>query len=102
MPELEKTLTDQVRRYLNKRKKAGDRLWYMKVAGNPMQRRGVPDFLVIQDGQYYWFELKAEKGKVSKMQEATMNSIEKAGGCAWVIRELDELKEVLETRSDHA
>lgn len=41
------------------------------------------------------FELKTEKGVVSKIQEATIARIRKAGGTAEVIRSVDELRDVL-------
>lgn len=58
---------------------------------------GVPDILICfpPDGRLVACELKRKDGVVSKIQQATLDRIEKAGGLALVVRSLEELKSVL-------
>lgn len=53
---------------------------------------GFPDVICVIKGKAVFFELKSDKGKLSKIQEVEMEKIEKAGGSFFVIRTMDELK----------
>lgn len=56
---------------------------------------GVPDLLIINNGVHIFIELKYEKGKLSKIQEYTIEKINLAGGEAHICRTTDEVKYIL-------
>lgn len=49
-------------------------------------RVGVPDLLICYKGKFVAIELKAEKGRVTKIQLHTLDKITAAGGLAFVSR----------------
>lgn len=57
-----------------------------KVQTGPYARQGVPDICAIIDGRFYGFEVKRPFiGRLSRIQQSTMEAIEKAGGRAGVV-----------------
>lgn len=60
--------------------------WVLKTFSNGIQRAGVPDLLVCYKGHFIGIELKAEKGRPSKLQEYEIAGIRDAGGWALVLR----------------
>lgn len=57
-----------------------------KVQTGPYARQGVPDICAIINGQFYGFEVKRPYvGRLSRIQQSTMEAIEKAGGRAGVV-----------------
>ena len=55
-------------------------------------RAGVPDILIVHDGQAKWLELKSPRGVLSEAQRATHSALN-ATGCPVVIcRSLDEVR----------
>ena len=57
-----------------------------KVQTGPYARQGVPDICAIIDGRFYGFEVKRPfVGRLSRIQQATIEAIEKAGGSAGVV-----------------
>lgn len=57
---------------------------------------GVPDWLLIHQGQIHGIELKAKKGTVSPAQKICHRLIEQAGGYVAIVRNFDEFREALE------
>lgn len=55
----EATLTRQITTYLERLKRAGLPVWWLKVKGGPMQRAGVPDLLICIGGYMLAIELKS-------------------------------------------
>jgi Holliday junction resolvase len=53
---------------------------------------GVPDLLACINGAFYAFEIKNATGKVTELQQVKLEKIRKAGGKAYVIHSLEELK----------
>jgi hypothetical protein len=51
---------------------------------------GVPDLIVIRNGQTYGLELKADRGRLSSAQAACHARLEAAGATVAVARGLDE------------
>ena len=51
---------------------------------------GVPDIIGCRQGKMFAIELKAEHGRVSKIQEWTMHELKRAGAAVAVIRSMDE------------
>ena len=56
---------------------------------------GIPDIIVCYKGKFLAFEVKTEKGKLSKLQEITIEKIRKANGMAFKVTSLEEVKEIL-------
>ena len=77
----EKQFEEKVKRLLKLRG-----CWVLKTFSNGIQRAGVPDLLVCNKGKFYGVEVKAEKGRVTKLQEHELKSIEEAGGRALVLK----------------
>ena len=77
----EKQFEEKVKRLLKLRG-----CWVLKTFSNGIQRAGVPDLLVCNKGKFYGVELKAEKGRVTKLQEHELKLIEEAGGRALVLK----------------
>lgn len=44
-------------------------------------RRGAPDWMVLGMGKHIFVELKSEDGKLSRQQEAVIDSMRLIGGC---------------------
>lgn len=84
----EKNLTRRVRAWIDAQ--AG--VWSMKVAGGPLQRRGIPDILGCRNGRMFAIELKAPKGKTSAIQDVELQRLREAGAHTCVARTLDEVK----------
>lgn len=57
---------------------------------------GTPDFLVCWRGCFYAFEVKVGNNKPTKEQEQCLDAIRAAGGFAFVVRSLMEVKMVIE------
>lgn len=57
---------------------------------------GFPDIICVVVGKAVFFELKSDKGKLSKIQEVEKEKIQRSCGLFFVIRTMDELKIALE------
>ena len=77
----EKQFEEKVKRLLKLRG-----CWVLKTFSNGIQRAGVPDLLICCKGKFYGVELKAEKGRVSRLQEHELKLIEEAGGRALILK----------------
>ena len=56
---------------------------------------GVPDVICCLDGRFFAFEVKTPEGRLTKLQEHTIQRIKDAGGHAFVVRSVDDVKAVL-------
>lgn len=77
-------LTDAVNRQLKQLKAEGLPLFWLKLHGGPMQKRGVPDLLIVVAGRALFVELKAPGKEPSPLQRVRINEIRAAGGRALV------------------
>jgi hypothetical protein len=59
-------------------------------------KAGVPDVLCCLDGDFWAFEVKAAKGRVSPLQVYNLEKIEKAGGRGGVVRSVADVKALLD------
>jgi len=59
-------------------------------------KTGTPDILCCIDGRFVALEVKAAKGKPSKLQEYRIAEIRSAGGEAHIVRSLEEVKKLLD------
>lgn len=58
-------------------------------------KRGIPDICCVIAGSPLFFEVKAANGKLHPLQEYQIGVIERAGGQAYVVRSLDEVKAII-------
>ena len=55
-----------------------------------------PDIICCYRGRFYGIEVKTEDGEPTRLQEATIRKIQKAGGTALVVRSVDEVRAVID------
>lgn len=72
--------------------------WSVKYFANSYTPRGIPDLLCCVNGRFIAIEVKAENGRVSKIQEKTIDDIQNSGGYAFTLKpsEFEWFKEWLE------
>lgn len=75
--------------------KGVDGCFAWKEHGGMYGTAGIPDIIGCYRGLFFGLEVKTESGKPTKLQEATIRKIKKAGGIALVVRSVDEVKELL-------
>lgn len=70
-----------------------------KAQAGPYSRQGVPDICAIIDGRFYGFEVKRPYvGRPSKIQQATIEAIKKAGGKAGVVTWPEDARELINSK----
>lgn len=87
-------LAERVSAYLRKMRRQGRAVWYLKVRGGPMQRAGVPDFLLCLRGRFGSLELKDPRAisfSPTALQRKELRDIHRAGGFAWVMNDYEEI-----------
>ena len=90
----EKDLTKAIR-YLLK----SQGIWHYKVLGGFGTVKGIPDIIGCFGGRLIAIEVKTKRGKLSPEQEIHIDRINKAGGLAFVARDLDTVIEMLNIRN---
>jgi hypothetical protein len=58
---------------------------------------GFPDLMMLHEGRFYAFEIKAEGGYASPAQKAVGEAIIASGGHWAVVRSIDDVREKMET-----
>jgi len=86
-------IVNQIKRYL---KKVPD-CFFWKEHGGIYGTAGIPDIICCIGGRFVAFEVKTEKGKVTKLQEATIRKINKCGGVATVVRSKEEVQAIIQS-----
>lgn len=90
---LESAITSEIQKYL--RKLPG--WWGFKVQGGGAQMKGVPDIVGCYRGLFVCFEVKRPVvGKLSELQKHRIEQIRTAGGHAFVVYGLEDVKQALE------
>jgi Holliday junction resolvase len=56
---------------------------------------GMPDLMAIKDGKVIFFEVKTDKGRVSKLQEHHIEGLNAMGVTAHVVRSVSQVKDIL-------
>lgn len=68
-----------------------------KVQTGPYARQGVPDICAVIGGRFYGFEVKRPYfGKATRIQQSTMDAINRAGGRAGVVIWPEDAKKLIE------
>lgn len=87
----EKTITNQILKYL----KTKQECFAFKEHGGLYSTAGIPDIICCYRGKFVSFEVKTPSGKLSKLQEITIKRINEAGGMAFKVVSLQEVKDIL-------
>ena len=87
----EKTIVEQIKRYL----KGLPECFFFKEHGGMYGTAGIPDIIACISGHFYGFEVKAEDGKPTELQEAVIRRINRAGGTAGVVRNVEDVKALI-------
>jgi hypothetical protein len=62
-------------------------IYYAMPHGAGFGNAGVPDFLCCWKGKFLAIEAKANRGKVTALQQKNLHDIEASGGSIWVLDE---------------
>ena len=89
----EKTITNQILKYLN----TAEKCVAFKHHGGMYSQAGIPDIICCYRGKFVAFEVKNEKGKLSKLQEYWLKKFSQADGIAYKVQSLDEVKEIIKS-----
>ena len=85
---------DIVRAILTHLKKL-DGCFCWKEHGGPYGTNGIPDIICCYRGRFFGFEVKTEKGKPTKLQEAVIRQIKAAEGTALIVHSVEDVKAAL-------
>jgi hypothetical protein len=88
---LEKEIVNKILKYL----KTLPECFAWKEHGGMYGTSGIPDIIVCYKGRFVAFEVKTESAKLTTLQENTLRKINAAGGAAYKVTSLDEVKEIL-------
>ena len=91
VPMLEKDIVNAIMRYL----KTVPSCFAWKTHGGMYGTAGIPDIICCYRGRFVGLEVKTPSGKLTKLQEITIQRIEKAKGCAFKVTSVEEVKEIL-------
>ena len=69
--------------------------FFWKVQGGPYCHNGIPDICGVINGHFFGFEVKRPGGKATPMQEETIRRINAAGGTAFVVTTVEQVKEAI-------
>jgi hypothetical protein len=92
MSKLESAIVKDICKYL----KALDKCFFWKEHGGMYGTAGIPDIIICYKGKFVALEAKRPGGKLTKLQEKTIKDIRAAGGKAYVVSSVDEVKEIME------
>ena len=92
----EKDIITAIMRYL--KTVSGCFAW--KTHGGMYGTAGLPDIIVCLNGRFVAFEVKTPVGKLTKLQEITIQKINAANGNAYKVTSLQEVKEIIQNLND--
>jgi len=88
---LEKDIIAAIMRYL----KTVPNCFCWKQHGGQFGTAGLPDIICCINGQFVAFEVKTPAGKLTKLQEITIQKINAAKGNAYKVTSLQEVREII-------
>ena len=88
----EKDIVNAILRYL----KAVPACFAWKTHGGMYGTAGIPDIIACIGGRFVAFEVKTPSGKLTKLQEITIQRIKEAKGYAYKVTSVGEVREILE------
>lgn len=92
----EKDITNAILIHL----KSVPRCFAWKEHGGMYGTTGIPDIIACIDGKFVAFEVKQPIGKLTKLQEITLQRIKKANGKAYKVTSVEEVIKILERLED--
>ncbi|MDE5852441.1 MAG: VRR-NUC domain-containing protein [Oscillospiraceae bacterium] len=87
----EKTITNKILKHL----KSCPECFAFKEHCGIYGVSGIPDIIGCYKGKFIAFEVKTTQGKLSKLQEVMLERINEAGGIAFKVTSLQEVKDIL-------
>lgn len=88
----EKDIVNAILRYL----KTLPACFAWKTHGGMYGTAGIPDIIACIGGRFVAFEVKTPSGKLTKLQEITIQRIKEARGYACKVTSVEEVREILE------
>ncbi|MEW8997915.1 MAG: VRR-NUC domain-containing protein [Thermoanaerobacter sp.] len=73
-----------------------DKCFFWKEHGGMYGTAGISDIICCYKGRFVAFEVKRPGKQLTKLQEKTIKDIQTAGGQAYVVRSVDEVKKIME------
>ena len=74
--------------------------WWKDAAG-PYQQKGIPDIVGCHEGHFFSFEVKRPLvGELSAIQRHTLAAINAAGGTAYVVTSVDDVRRVFDPQQN--
>lgn len=92
----EQKVTKEVTAYLDTLKKAKRAIWWTKLHGSSMQQRGLPDLMVVLNGQAIFMKIKKPGGKATILQTHLLCKLQAAGARAGVVTSVDDARRLVE------
>ena len=89
---LEKDIVAQIMRFL----KTVPHCFAWKTHGSMYGTAGLPDVVCCYHGLFVGLEVKTPKGKLTKLQETTLQRIQAAKGQAFKVTSVEEVKKILQ------
>lgn len=71
-----------------------------KTHGGMYGVAGLPDIIACVNGYFFAFEVKTPSGRLTKLQESTLQKIKAAKGCAFKVTSVDEVNAIIKTLID--
>lgn len=87
----EKQLIQGIRNYLATLSEC----FFWKEHGGQYGTAGIPDIIVCYKGKFVAFEAKVGRNKPTKLQSATIEQIQNAGGYAMVVRSVADAQTLI-------
>ena len=72
-----------------------DRCFCWKEHGGPYGTNGIPDMICCYHGRFVAFEVKTDTGRPTRLQEAVIRKISRAGGVSLIVRSVEDVKAAL-------
>lgn len=86
----ENKLVAKARLYLNSLEDS----FFWKARGDPRQHKGISDLIGCYHGRFYALEFKVGNNQPTPYQKIFMLKVKRAGGKAYVVRSLADVKRV--------
>lgn len=88
---LEREIVAKIQKYL----KETPNVFFFKEHGGQYGTAGIPDLICCYKGKFIAFEVKTDTGKATVLQRLTIRQIQNAGGCACIVRSVDDVKKII-------
>lgn len=89
---LERDVVASIKKYLAS---LGSDVFFWKEHGGPYGTSGVPDIICCYKGRFLGLEVKLPSGKLTELQKRAIEKINRAGGIAFRVESVDDVKAVI-------